>query len=124
MMIELMEAAWLMIISLSLSSGATQGSSVSSVAALISSDKVTSILLLPAWFAWVLLSEAGEEEFFEASEMFSCVWGARGSRQGMGGSGHGRDGRTTPPMPGRPERTSSGWVGWGKDFSCGLRHRI
>jgi hypothetical protein len=51
--------------------------------------------------------------------VFSRVWGARGGRQGVGGSGHGRDGgNATSHTPSRPERTSSGWVGWGKEFFC------
>jgi hypothetical protein len=43
---------------------------------------------------------------------------ARGGRQGLGGSGHGRDGgkKTATPAMHKPARKSSpkGWVGWDK----------
>ena len=45
--------------------------------------------------------------------------GPKAASRAMGGSGLGRDGgKTAPPKLSRPERTSSGWVRWGKAFLC------
>ena len=51
-------------------------------------------------------------------EEFSCVWGARGGRQGVGGSGPGRDGgNITPPMPGGRREHLLGGLGGKKNFA-------